>query len=766
MAMDRLWAGLAIVLGALLLLPVGSLLGPEIRAGHVASRDHLAPQDVMVLDEAATQQQREQARQAVLPVYDFDPMIAPRLDEELIGLFARGRALLAIEGGSREGDSDVEKSGEPEPVVKTEISYQPEALVEVLTAEIDLKVTPEQFELLQRREFSTDLEDLLRGLVGAALRGGVVDDKAQLLENRMNGITLRNLQSGRERVRLDLYEYRSVPEEVREYFASAVRQWSGWSRAERDLVVDLMVENVPANIYLNRSETAARRDRAFSESGEVYREIRKGQVIVRKGDLVDGAAVRALDQLGTNGRKSSVGLTLLGNAVLVSLAVLLLWLSIRIELSRTTIERGTFGGILLLTMLSLIMVKLGLVVSQALAQSFDRAPFDSAASYSMAIPFAALSLIVSLSYGRPLGLVTGVSFAVLAGRMVGEGQSWAILFALVGSLAAVFSLDRLKRRSAVTRAGLVVGAVNALVALMLGMVSAGELTLSGVGFDAACAFVGGILVAAVASFAVPILESVLSVTTDIKLMELSDTNLPLLRRVAFEAPGTFQHSLMVANLAKVGCEAIEANSVLAYTAGLYHDIGKVLRPQYFAENQPVGENLHDKLAPSMSSLIVISHVKEGVELAREYGLPRPIIDAIQQHHGTSKLAFFLNRAKERSAPDGGEVSEADYRYPGPKPQSKVMGVLMLADGVEAASRVLRNPTPARIRNLVRELLEDCLEQDQLDQCDLTLRDLRAVTDAFCRVLESIYHKRVEYPGFDFNNEREPFRVVGGSGGSS
>jgi putative nucleotidyltransferase with HDIG domain len=273
-----------------------------------------------------------------------------------------------------------------------------------------------------------------------------------------------------------------------------------------------------------------------------------------------------------------------------------------------------------------------------------------------------------------------------------------------------------------------------------------------IGFDLLCAFGSGLLVAAVASFAVPVLESLLSITTDIKLIELSNTNLPLLRRLAFEAPGTFQHSLMVANLAKEGCEAIDADSVLAYTGGLYHDVGKIFRPDYFIENQRPGQNRHDKLLPSMSALILINHVKEGLELAREYNLPQPVRDAVEQHHGSRLIKYFYNRALEMSDPATGEVREEKYRYPGPKPQNRVMGVLMLADGIEAASRTLVEPTPSKIRTLIRTIAEDCLRDGQLDETDLTLKDLSRISEAFFRVLANIFHQRIDYPGFDFNAE--------------
>jgi hypothetical protein len=209
---------------------------------------------------------------------------------------------------------------------------------------------------------------------------------------------------------------------------------------------------------------------------------------------------------------------------------------------------------------------------------------------------------------------------------------------------------------------------------------------------------------------------------------------------------------MVANLSKAGCEAIGADSVLAYTGALYHDIGKIFRPEYFVENQRSGQNRHDKIQPSMSALIIINHVKEGLELAREYHLPQPILDAIAQHHGTRLISYFYNRAKEQNAPESGEVPEDKYRYPGPKPRGKVMGVLMLADGIEAASRTLVDPDPVQLRSVIKAITDDCLRDRQLDETDLTLGDLNRVAEAFLLVLTHIHHRRPDYPGFDFKGK--------------
>jgi len=325
-----------------------------------------------------------------------------------------------------------------------------------------------------------------------------------------------------------------------------------------------------------------------------------------------------------------------------------------------------------------------------------------------------------------------------------------------GSLAAILTVDHyhFRQRSVMLRVGAIVGGVNVACVLMLAASAGGEPHGGELALEVISAFAGGVLAAAVASFCIPMLESVFGLTTSIRLVELANTNLPLLRRVAFEAPGTFQHSLMVANLTKAGCDEIGADSVLAYTGALYHDVGKIFRPEYFIENQRPGHNRHDKLLPSMSALILINHVKDGLELARQHHLPAVVLDAIAEHHGTRLISYFFNRAKERHDPQSGELAEEKFRYPGPRPRSKVMGVLMLADAVEAACRSLEDPSPARLRTVIKAITEDCLRDGQLDETDLTLGDLNRVAEAFQRVLTHIHHRRLDYPGFDFNRRAE------------
>ncbi|HEV7518865.1 MAG TPA: HDIG domain-containing protein [Thermoanaerobaculia bacterium] len=755
-----LWAVLFLVLGTWSLMPGGFFFAARARAGAIAGQDYVAPHDLLLPDEESTRAKQGRSRDAVLPVYDFDPGLQVERDQQFENLFSRGRQLLGKGPEStrtREAAADLKRelNGLGQPGEGPGPS--------------GLKLTPEEVDLLVRKRFSADLEDRIRGVVAQVLRRGIVANKPLLLENRLRGIVLRNLTTRSEKVQLDLFNHLGYPDELRDSLEAEVRAGSGLSAADRRLSVELLFDNLQPNLHLNRSETLARREAAAAAAGQVFTQVRKGQVIVRKGDQINATAARVISQMRGDRRLGHQLPPVIGTLLLLAMAALVVWLGLKDERIADHGRERAFGETLLLLLLSLLGAKFFLLVAGALSASFSEPPFNSFQSWVYAVPFASLALLAALLLSRNTALVLSFLFPLLISRAVEGDAQWVVLYGTAGSLAAVLALDcyQLKQRLVMMRIGAVVGLVNAIMAVVLAAL-AGNLDRGPIeiGFDLLCSFASGFLVAAVASFAVPVLESLLSITTDIKLIELSNTNLPLLRRLAFEAPGTFQHSLMVANLAKEGCEAIDADSVLAYTGGLYHDVGKIFRPDYFIENQRPGQNRHDKLLPSMSALILINHVKEGLELAREHNLPQPIRDAVEQHHGSRLIKYFYNRALETSDPATGEVREEKYRYPGPKPQNRVMGVLMLADGIEAASRTLVEPTPSKIRTLIRTITEDCLRDGQLDETDLTLKDLSRIAEAFFRVLANIFHQRIDYPGFDFNAEPGRERRAASSPGAA
>ena len=728
------WVVVFLLAGTWCLSPAGTLFVGARSEGEVATRDHVAPRNLLLLDEQTTSDKRARAEELVLPVYDFDPAQAQDAEERLRRFFAAGREALARTGATRLAPADAE----------------------ALAAASGLALTTRQAQVLARHGFAEDLSERTAQLVGRLLRRGLVGGKALLLEQGRRGVAVRDLGSGGEEVRLDFYSYLGYPDEVRDFLREELADWSDLSPRDRQELRELLSANLAPNLNLNRSETLSRRAAAVAATGPVYNQVLQGQVIVRKGDRIDAAAARQLRAISGERLGRRRVLVVLGNSLMLTLVAWALWLGLRQEPPAAAVSRHghrrRFGESLLLLLASLLGARFGLVVSGALAGSFTSPPFTSAQSYTYAVPFAALAFLAALFYGRGPATLLALANGLLVGRLLGPEGLWGAFYSVAGGLAAVFALNRIpfKQRSVSTQVGLLVGVVNMLVVLMLAALAAEPPAPAELGWDLACAFAGGLLVTAVVSFAVPILESIFGYTTDVKLMELANTNLPLLRRVALEAPGTFQHSLAVANLCKAGCEAVGADPVLAYTGGLYHDVGKVFRPDYFVENQRPGQNPHDKLVPSMSALVLVNHIKEGLELADRYGLPQPLRDAIGEHHGTRLMKYFFNRALEQTPPGGDPPAEEGFRYPGPRPQHRVMGVLMLADAVEAASRTLVDPSPAKIRAMIRAIVEDCLRDGQLDETDLTLGEVKAVGEAFERALANLYHRRLDYPGFDFN----------------
>ncbi|HEV8628931.1 MAG TPA: HDIG domain-containing protein, partial [Thermoanaerobaculia bacterium] len=729
LARDAFWIFAFVLVGTWALAPSRPwrFIRPEV--GTVAARDFVAPHDALVLDRAATAAKQRWARGEVLPVYDFDPGAASRTVQELERLFALGRA-----AGEQEG-SDLPRRLDAQGVA--------------------VRVTPEQLHVLRRHAFAPPLLQRLRDAVEQILGRGVVAGKNVLLESRGRGIRVRDLSTGQEKRQLDIYDYLDYPDEVHDVLAVQLRGWTDFSAAHRAVLLDFLLANLDPNLHLNQSETVRRKDEAAAGVEQVYNRLRKGQVIVRQGDQIGAPAAALMAELAGGGRRGSRALPVLGTMLLLAAVALLLWLGIRKERVVSTRRPTVLGESLLLVVLGVLGSKLCYLLATGLANAIGTPPFDRAQTYVLAIPFAALALIGAALYGRGLALLMALGYSLLAGVIL-EDAGWAmVLYAMAGSLAAILTVDHyhFRQRSVLLRAGAVVGGVNVACVLMLAANAGGQPHGVELFLEVMCAFGSGMLAAGVASFFIPVLESVFSLTTGIKLVELADTNLPLLRRLAFEAPGTFQHSLMVANLTKAGCEEIGADPVLAYTGALYHDVGKIYRPEYFIENQRPGHNRHDKLLPSMSALILINHVKDGLELARQHHLPEPVLDAISEHHGTRLITYFFNRAKERHDPQSGELVEEKFRYPGPRPRSKVMGVLMLADAVEAACRSLEDPSPARLRTVIKAITEDCLRDGQLDDTDLTLGDLNRIGEAFQRVLTHIHHRRLDYPGFDFNRRQ-------------
>ncbi len=367
---------------------------------------------------------------------------------------------------------------------------------------------------------------------------------------------------------------------------------------------------------------------------------------------------------------------------------------------------------------------------------------------SYAVPLAIGSMLAALLIDIHTAIVFTVITSLLGGLWLNDPLYSIFIFA--SGLTGAFGVIRCKKRSAIWRAGFYVSLVSIYTALVISLFKEQLFTINTMSV-AGSAFANGIIVATLVSALLPLFEYLFKLTTDISLLELLDLNQPLMRELLVEAPGTYHHSIIVGSLAEGAAEAVGVNPLLARVSAYYHDIGKIKMPDYFVENQITSVNKHEKLTPRMSSMILLSHVKEGVELAKKHKLPQIVIDIIQQHHGTSIQTFFYQKAREQHD-NLTPITEEDFRYPGPKPQNRVAALVLMADAVEAASRVLSDTSPARVSLLVEKIINHCFIDGQLDNCELTFKDIREIKTNFVYLLSSMYHKRINYPGFEIENE--------------
>jgi putative nucleotidyltransferase with HDIG domain len=388
--------------------------------------------------------------------------------------------------------------------------------------------------------------------------------------------------------------------------------------------------------------------------------------------------------------------------------------------------------------LQMLIIRISLLIIPKL---FEGSTEINVITQEFLIPTATASILVAILFDLRLSVIITLFISLYFSISLSLNHS-LFIYSLIGGFIAGFSTQRIRYRWDFFKAIPPIVAVYALFVCVWSLFSF-KFTIFAITLNIGLCVINSILTIFLAMMSVAIFETLFDITTDMTLVELSDMNHPLLKRLSIEAAGTYNHSVLVANLAESAAESVNANTLLTRVASYYHDVGKIAKPSYFVENQKMEKNIHDKLAPSMSALIISSHVKEGLELAKKYKLPSVIKSVISQHHGTSTVSFFYEKALEQDQHK--QVQEKDFCYPGPKPQTKENAIIMLADSVEAASRSLSTSTTKMVRALVKKIIHDKFASSQLDQCNLTFQDLDKIIDGFMPVLLGIFHTRIEYP---------------------
>ncbi|HHX94763.1 MAG TPA: HDIG domain-containing protein [Clostridia bacterium] len=486
------------------------------------------------------------------------------------------------------------------------------------------------------------------------------------------------------------------------------------------------------NLVLDEERMEASRQEAMSRIQPVQVTVKQGEEIVGDGQVVTEEKYEILEHLGLL-KTSYRHFSFLGLICFVVLVIVLILIYLYRYNREILLDEKKF-------LLLGLLITAGLFIDRGIIsiKLGDNPEIASLIGYM--VPTAAVSMLTAVLLDRKLAIFVSAVMSIFVGLMMGNQLEFAAL-SFIGGTVGVFSVSDISERTDVTRASIYIVLANVVAVTGLVLIKTNSFSLSSLG--AVVGLINGILSAILTIGSLPFLENAFGITTSIKLLELSNPNQPLLRRLLVEAPGTYHHSMMVANLAEGAAEAIGANQLLTRVGAYYHDIGKLKRPYFFIENQISTENPHDKLTPTLSTLVITSHVKEGAELAAENGIPQVITDILCQHHGTTLVSYFYHKACDAEKEDC--ISESAFRYEGKKPQTKEAAIVMLADSVEAAVRSLKYSGHGRLEAQVRKIVNDRLEDGQLEESELTFKELEIITRTFVRILSGIFHSRIEYP---------------------
>ena len=719
------WIGFAflvIVTTLLIQNPVWRTAGENFyQEGDIAREAIIAPADIYFVDEASTERDRETARGAIRPIFTYD---SRRADEAVQNFRSAWERLQRnVDTSSNRSNSNANKEA-------------------VWTGPGGAEVG----RVLSGRRFTANETDAIIRLLREYSAGDIYSDQdEQFLQGEVEIID-RQKPTDTRQARNPVYTMRPLSQ-ARERFREGLDQVPSFSDKEVEALNTALSPFIQPSVFYDAAATEDARRSVSENVPEVAVSLKRGQRVANEGDIITPEILSKINAIGNYSDSTRKYNRFFG---LLALIAALYWAAWKFVQNRGIVPRLALSHERTFTLLGFIVVAQTAImtvsfrIAEYTATQNIKAPLNDPTIWSFAVPFGFGSLLMTLLADRRTAIFTGLFLSLLAGLLAPRGLEFTI-FAAIASAVAVYGIGAYRTRQTITIAGVLVGVASAGTAVALIAYMQQPFILNSVLMAIACGLAGGIITAAVTAVFMPLCESIFGILTDVKLLELSNADLPALGQLALRAPGTNQHSHAVGQLAEEACRVVGGNALLTRIGALYHDIGKTAAPEHFVENQ-LGKNPHDRLKPTQSAKIIISHVTYGMKLARELGLPQRIIDFIPQHHGTRTLHYFLKRA-QAEARDADEVSENDFRYPGPKPQFREAAIMMIADSCEAAARSLAEPTPENIRFIVTKIIDAIVSDDQLDECDLTLRELTQIRESMIRSLVAIYHSRVDYPGY-------------------
>ncbi|MBN1879147.1 HDIG domain-containing protein [bacterium] len=761
-----------ILAAAYILTPQPTMQIFDLQVGEKAWEDVRSNYEFTVIDEAATNQRRQNAEESILPVYDFDSRLQNKLADKLTEVLNEWRQVLRdrrmqiilSESADASGETADVSTEMPTPTAPAAANTPEGPLSATDTdlqestddTEVDyrqflagsgLKISKETFRLLKELEFRFNIEESVKSNISYIGSFAIVGNRDLLIESAPNGFIRRDMYSQIERVIHNLDTIMSVEIAYREADDSAARLLPD-NQLLQDITAELTRALIRPNLTLNMQETQKRRKAARDSVKPVFFQVSAGEIIISSGERVTPEIKLRLDQLMKLRKTNRLGYVFIGYLLLIILISAIITLEVKRFHKNIGINRQIL--LVLIIFLYLVLTRAFYSLVTIIPDYMSYSVLDNPYPYRYAIPFAFGCMLIALLLNIRLGILMSFIFGILA-FLISENDFLMGIYAVFSGYSAVFAISRYKQRTMILQGGFLVSISNVVFILTLFLLQ-GKFDFMTFALSALMGLCNGLLVAMVVMVLLPVLEWFFQIPTDLRLLELSNFNQPLLRRLALEAPGTHHHSLMVGDLAEAAAEAIGANSLLAKVGAYYHDIGKVAQPQYFIENVR-GKNPHDKLTPNMSAMIIRKHVKQGVELARKAGLGTDIIDIIQQHHGNSLITYFHNKACDSAkSSDSIPVTEEGFRYSGPCPRSKEAAIVLISDSVEAAARSMKSPSPSSLKLMVNKITAAKFQDRQFDDCDLTFRELTIIAETlYDRILRN-NHTRIEYPGFNFSTE--------------
>ncbi len=677
-----------------LLLSVQNYVPKSVpKLNEVARFDVVAPYSIKVIDEKKTEDVKDELIKSVRDKYKLDKSVMQKILSDTENIFSSIKAAREENQKVKLSDDQIEKR-----IEKLQLSFN--------AFKDSLSFTPDNLEKSQK-----GLNKLFENIMSIEIPA----DKIQAAKSEA-GLKTKTMP---------------YDEDIQKF------------------ILDLFEHNIRPNYVYDKDATQKQRDKLVAGAVPVERHIKEGEIIVRHGEIIKNEHIEMFNKFNFYESRQNPWLAILSSALISFLAIIVVIIYLIQNKNEIFKQEG------LLTMMALIVLSILVIAKLVAFVSVDGNALSSAAQSETSfispyiVPIAAAAILIALLVDTKLAFIINIIVVIFVEMILGHNNLNFLIVNIMSGTVAILNVKNVNHRTDLTKAGIMVSFTNIFLITAYALLDYDSVNTgyrSSVMKDAVWGFFNGFISAIFAIGLLPYLESIFKVSTSMRLLELSDLNQPLLRRLLLEAPGTYHHSMIVGNLAEAAAKDIGADALLCRVGAYYHDIGKLKRPLFFIENQNCGQNIHDNIKPHLSARAIMSHTKDGYEIGLENQLPQEILDVIIQHHGTNLITYFFSKAlNAANAETKDEHVEEEYRYAGPRPQNREAAIILLADAIEAASRTLTKPSVSNIDTLVKRIKNERFNDGQFDDCNITLKDLEKISATFVKIIAGMYHSRIEYP---------------------